>query len=351
MKLPLIGILLLALACSSEKTQSPPSIKNQPVPQSDSGALTQVGENQMGRFSPDGSKIIYQSRNRPTHQSAQIYSMTLSTKREKRLTYNDGDDYYPSFGPSGKHILYSSTTDEIKEHPSDSFKGLLKAPDTTNQDPADLFETKAPFEEVYEADSDGSHIERITQNAGFDGEPIYSPDGRRVIFVRQKESQFEILSADIRGRYPFSLLKSDIPVVRPSLSPDGKTILFVSRDGANGSAQIKISDPGGKNAQSLTSGNSVNRDPSFTPDGKLILFSSNREKNNIYSLYLINSDGSCLRKISINPIPKPTKDFFADLYPVVSPDGKKLLFTSNRSGSYQLYLVDFVIPEACLTNP
>jgi TolB protein len=171
--------------------------------------------------------------------------------------------------------------------------------------------------------------------------------------LRKTEAQYEIISTDVRGHYPAVLFKSENPVARPSLSPNYKNVLFVSSDASgngsgHGPVHIKIATPGGKNLQQLTHGDSVNRDPSFSPDGKQIVFSSNRERNNIFAIYVMNADGTCLKKLTDPPLPKSPTDFFADLYPVISPDGKKLLFTSNRSGKYQIYLADLVIPPNCL---
>ena len=55
---------------------------------------------------------------------------------------------------------------------------------------------------------------------------------------------------------------------------------------------------------------------------------------------MINADGTCLKRLTYSP--------GADILPVFSPDGKKIAFTSNRTGTSQLYLMDFVEPKDCL---
>ena len=64
-------------------------------------------------------------------------------------------------------------------------------------------------------------------------------------------------------------------------------------------------------------------------NGKIV-FSSNRDGN--YEIYVINTDGSGLRRVTNHPE--------RDDYPSWHPDGKKLVVVSERDGSHDLYLID-----------
>ncbi len=137
-------------------------------------------------------------------------------------------------------------------------------------------------------------------------------------------------------------------MARPTFSPNGRIIAFESQAKGKSSVQIQTIPVWGKTPTPLTTGDSINRDPSWSPDGTHIVFSSNREKSNIFSIYTIKTDGTCLKRITTHPEVKSKTDIVADLFPVFSPDGKKLLFSSNRSGTYQLYLIDYEEPKECL---
>lgn len=88
-------------------------------------------------------------------------------------------------------------------------------------------------------------------------------------------------------------------------------------------SQGKLSGPPGQ----------VNEEPAWSPDGSQIAFSSNRSGN--YDIYVMNSDGSHLRQLTSDP--------FASLYfipgnaddhtPTWSPDGKRIAFVSGRHNS------------------
>jgi TolB protein len=70
--------------------------------------------------------------------------------------------------------------------------------------------------------------------------------------------------------------------------------------------------------------------PVWSPDGKKIAFTSNRDGN--YEIYLMNPDGSEQRNISQHP----GQDNFATW----SPDSRRLAWISNRDGEYGIYVID-----------
>jgi Tol biopolymer transport system component len=79
--------------------------------------------------------------------------------------------------------------------------------------------------------------------------------------------------------------------------------------------------------------------PVFTPDGKKIIFSSNYEqpRSGNFDLYLINVDGTGLEKVTTHA------DF--DSFPMFSYDGKLLVWASNRNqqapGETNLFLAEW----------
>jgi serine/threonine protein kinase len=78
----------------------------------------------------------------------------------------------------------------------------------------------------------------------------------------------------------------------------------------------------------VTRGNSCNRQPAYSPDGKRILFSSNMAGN--LDLWEVSSETRGLRRI--------TEDAAGDWDPAYSPDGKYILWSSNRNGHFEIWL-------------
>ena len=73
-----------------------------------------------------------------------------------------------------------------------------------------------------------------------------------------------------------------------------------------------------------------NSHPSWSPDGKQIVFHSDRDGNQ--EIYLMNADGSNIRRLTNNPS--------IDRGPFWSPDGKKIGFHSDRTGDLDIYTMN-----------
>jgi len=113
----------------------------------------------------------------------------------------------------------------------------------------------------------------------------------------------------------------------PSLSPDGKYVVFVSNRNylennhySSVKTDIFIMDIGGSNTKQLTENPSLNSMPTWSPDGKHIAFVSNRN-GGIPHVFVIDSDGSNLRQLTFGNY---------DISPAWSPDSQHIAFISNR---------------------
>ena len=97
----------------------------------------------------------------------------------------------------------------------------------------------------------------------------------------------------------------------PSWSPDGRKIVFVNdRDG---NFDMYVMNADGSGQRNLTRHPSHDSDPEWSPDGKKIAFTTKREGN--FEIYVMNADGSGQHNLTRNPA--------VDRYPVWSPGQKK----------------------------
>jgi TolB protein len=113
----------------------------------------------------------------------------------------------------------------------------------------------------------------------------------------------------------------------PSLSPDGKTIIFSSN--RNGGMEIFEMDVDGENIRQLTSGLGECFAPEISPDGSRVVFLRNRNGKNYVSL--MKRDGTFVGDLS---------DHLECKDPTWSPDGSQILFASSQSGSPQFYVIN-----------
>ena len=134
-------------------------------------------------------------------------------------------------------------------------------------------------------DSDGSNAVPLTvPGPGGDSsrEPQYSPDGSRIVFVRQTggTGRFEIwiMNADGSGQTPLTTVSGNIQDGRPSFSPDGQRIAWSRFTGPPPNQDIYIMNADGSNQTQVTSGPGQDYAPEFSPDGTRIVFE--RESQN-----------------------------------------------------------------------
>jgi len=134
--------------------------------------------------------------------------------------------------------------------------------------------------------------------------------------------QICMINAD--GTHQRQVTDVDGSAYYPALSPDGKSIVFVSN--MSGDHDIYELDLDTNKYVQLTTGLGDPTSPRISPDGKLIVFTN--VKNNVTSLFTMNRDGSHIRKI----------DTEGGLRPSWSPDGSQLTFYNESDG--QIYVVD-----------
>lgn len=328
-------------------------------------SLTSDGENWAGSFSPDGKKILFLSRHRFQHEQSQVYEMDLIHLRQKRITYQDGENSSPHYDPSGQFIIYASTTDETKEDPSlirqaleriqlkDSENHLDSPPTTpsseTKEGPAlpNLFSASpvspewflTPFE-LYRSTTLGSHIERLTTSKGYDAEGRYHPAHPSIVFTSSRSGMAQLYITSLNGKNINRLSRGKFIETEPQFQPGGHGIVFVRYYPDLKSSQIIYQDLNKKgSAVSLFLGKGIQRSPVWHPDGETIIYSSNQDDENNFELYSVHKNGACLQRL--------TYALGNDTLPDVSPDGRRILFSSTRDGLNQLYQMDYVPPSTC----
>lgn len=174
---------------------------------------------------------------------------------------------------------------------------------------------------------DGTDPRRLTDNPANDMSPTWSPDGKYIAFVSDRDGNKEIYVMKADGTQQVNLTRHPAEDWTPSWSPDGKSIAFASyRDG---NWEIYVMGADGSNPQRLTRHNAADYAPCWSPDGQRIAFQSNRDGN--WEIYVMNRDGSGLRRL--------TEDDATDSSPAWSPDGTLIAFESYRDGNMEIYLM------------
>lgn len=241
-------------------------------------------------FSAAGTKIAF---TKLVNGSTELYTMSPSGSSQTRLTNNSDTDHAPSFSPDGRKIAF---------HSNRAGNGVNESPDPDNE----IWAMKAAPE------SATNRPVRLTRNAASDGDPNWSPDGTKIVFVSRRVAvdnpEVYIMNADGTGQK--RLTKSAGGDFTPEFSPDGKKIAFWSdRDGDQ---EIYTMNINGTGTKKLTNNTILDYTPTFSPDGKKIAFSrSGGTSVRDQQIYTMNVDGSGTKKL--------TTDILGDLYPTWQP--------------------------------
>jgi len=226
--------------------------------------------------------------------------------------------------------------------------------------------------EIFIADFDGANVKQITQNRSINLSPVWSPDGKKIVFTSYLRRNPDLYLIDTDGQNLQRFTSYPGLNVSPSWSPDGKKIALMM--GLEGKSDIYLIGADGSNPKKLTTGHGNEASPTWAPDGKKIAFVSDRSGSP--QIYIMGADGSDVRRLTFegtynsNPCWSPKGERIAfcgrvqghfDIFtigidgsglqrltsnsgsnesPCWSPDGRYIAFSSNRLGSSKVFIMN-----------
>jgi len=302
-------------------------------------------------FSPDGRHIAFES---GKGGNWEIYVIKPDGTGEKNISNHPSWDVSPKWTKNGRIIFSSGKGKEPAVYMVDTYASDKNSnlEEITNKI---LFASNRanPYAlDIYITNADGIAPIRVTRakKAVHNTAPNWTPGNEKIMYTEMVEETAMgractdyILNLDGSGRKRITNSYSCLA----SYSADGKLILCKPLSGCGG----VISTPGtpadsGYLTKEETPNNwgDIDSYPSWSPDGKKIIYHSNREDGNP-EIYIMNADGS--EKTNL------TKSTNIDLFPVFSPDGKYIAFHSERDGNAEICIMnaDGSNPRRITDNP
>ncbi len=300
--------------------------------------LTHGGENAEGHFSPDGRAIVFQS-TRDGASCDQMYVMDLSSGETRRVSDGRGKTtcgYFAS--PSDDRLFFSSTTATGAACPP--------KPDRSNGYVWSLDEF-----DVYTSDARGGHVSLILGGPGYDAETTVAPDGSRLVFTSTRDGDLELYTAKLDGSDVHRITEAPGYDGGAFFSPNGQKLVWrASRPSGSeldeyrdllrkglvkpGRLEIMIGNADGSAAHAITKNGRANFAPSFLPDSRRIIFASDAGSAEShgrpnFDLYVVDPDGPPTTE-GTPRLEQVTFDRAFDGFPMFSPDGRYIVFASNR---------------------
>ncbi len=273
---------------------------------------------------PGYTQVILFSSHRGGIHDSEIYVMNMDGSGERQVTDNRGHTWGPRFNPDGTGLVYSSTVPgEHTVH--DAEGGGL---------------TGSGNHDVYVADFKGDSVDNVqTVNANnitagytsWDNGWSWSPDGKWIAFTSDRAGNWEIYKMTPDGKTIVRLTENPAQDGWPWWTPDGKHILFSSN--RNGQSEVFIMDADGSNLVQLTNlPDRSNLYPSVSPDGKKVVFSSQIASVNEGDIYIMNLDGTDLQRL--------TNTVALNNIPSFCPDNQHIVYESDQDGNANIYIMN-----------
>lgn len=225
----------------------------------------------------------------------------------------DGQAFDPAWSPDGTKIAYYLV------NPDDYRPGAL----VTRGD-------------IYVMDADGSNPTRLTTD-GQNLDPAWSPDGTKIAFVSDPESepaQIHVMDADGTNITPLTAASDRGSSLDPAWSPDGTRIAFASSTPGDLAFGIYVMDADGANPTELIAGEQ-RRSPAWSPDGAKIVFTDIQGGSIYTGVYVMDADGANVTRLT------PSDDSSHYMDPAWSPDGSMIAVASDREeNALRIFLMD-----------
>ena len=310
------------------------------------GGFTKAGE---GYFSPDGTEIVYQAVPKD-YMFYQIFRQPLAGGEPKLISTGRGRTTCSFFTRDAQGILFASSHKDPQIDATEAAEKKQLAEDAASGKRRRYSWDFDPWTDIYVGDRDGKNLKQLTTEKGYDAEGAYSPDGTLIAFCSDRDGDPDLYVMDADGKNVRQLTNEPGYDGGPFISPNGKWVVYRTDRKKAEMLQIHVIGLDGKNDTALTDNVGVNWAPYWHPTKPYIIWTGADHSNPMarpnYDLWLMKyeeKDG----KIAPGPITRITDNASADVLPVFSPDGTKLMWTSTRTPdrSSQLFIADFVLPE------
>jgi serine/threonine protein kinase len=300
-------------------------------------------------FSADGKQLAFSWKDENS-TSNDIYTKLIATGSRLKLTNHPGYDYSPIWSPDGNHIAFIRDFEEKLSIITISSLGGVEQPLHTLNKNTNLFgsnfswssdgkllaiidyDTTEKVRSIFSLSLDRLKKRKLTNpQAGYgDSYPIYSPDGKKLAFVRGPNFYTgNIYVMPLPSGEPEQITSDNSWIWGLAWTADSREIVY-SSNREEGHSLWRIAS-GGKPISVQFGGESDLKLPAVSLKGQYLAYVQSNWNENIWRIDITDSTSPPIRLISSSRW---------NHEPQYSPDGNKIVFRSTRTGHGEIFVCD-----------
>ena len=332
------------------RSSDPASVELTPIP-----LTSYKGYEQGPALSPDSKQVAF-SWDGEKQDNVDIYVKLLDTGSPVRLTTDPAADEMPVWSPDGRRIAFvrseqsgaqrrtiriipalgGSDRELLQLAPGEccTYPALSWSPDGEWLAFADKAKQPGPYTLSMVSLETGERrpLTLVTDWICGDGAPAFSPDGRSLAFVRVRTYGIsDLYVLRVGGGKPTRITRDHTKILGLSWTTDGKELVFSSS--RSGSLRLWRVRASGGTPKPLLGINATDWIGGVSIKGVRLIFSPQINDGNIWRV-----------GVQGTKVTEPPKQLIGstrdDGHPQSSPDGRRIAFASNRSGSYEIWVAE-----------
>ncbi|MER3497059.1 MAG: hypothetical protein C4320_10095, partial [Armatimonadota bacterium] len=259
------------------------------------------------------------------------HSLTVARRANVFAYEAAGDVYVGNDGKAQKVAITLNDDDrtggENRQVLTSGAQAMTLSPDGTTV----VFQAKNDLWRVPVKKGEGPNkddAERLTDWPGFDEQPLFTPDGKAIFFVSDREGAERLYRMDLTTKESKAITREDADIDNLSLTPDKKSVAYW-RKGAEGGLYVASVD-GGPARRILTRKGARSIAYSFSPDGKWVAYADELPDSGFY--YWERANNIFVVNVATGESHDVTQLSAQHFSPAWSPDGRFLYLGSDRNG-------------------